>query len=37
MHGNFLTIMNIIVVNESGFYGVDLINSQATPMGAFTL
>ncbi len=29
--------MNTIVVNGLGFYGVDLTNSQATPMGAFTL
>jgi len=29
--------MNITVANELGFYGIDLTNSQATPMGASTL
>jgi hypothetical protein len=35
--GNFLTIMNITMADELGFYGVDITNSQATPMGASTL
>jgi hypothetical protein len=33
----FLAIMNTIVVDKSSFYGVDFIDSQATPMGASTL
>jgi hypothetical protein len=34
---HFLTIMNTTMANESSFYGVDLIDFQATPMGASTL
>jgi hypothetical protein len=32
--GKFLAIMNIAVFEKSSFYGVDFIDSQATPMGA---